>query len=210
MGPERTNVPKAPAIYRRVVKMEEYDQDHDTHAATDVEGEGGGGYATEEGVSNTDDVPSGLPGQLSTGGGPGFASPQSVVTTTSEAPKNKGALVLAAEQIDRRTAALSGYLRKHNSQGRWQKRYFESELLCNSGREPLYRLRKRCNYDKHTGLASACSLAFVYPSLCCCSRRTLLGLLQDAHVSVVLSHTRQRAQSEKRNQHANKPTLRTV
>lgn len=62
-------------------------------------------------------------------GGRGFASPQSVVTSASEAnSKLKSALVVAAEAIDRRSALLSGYLRKHNSQGRWQKRYFESAL----------------------------------------------------------------------------------
>lgn len=39
--------------------------------------------------------------------------------------KNKSPLVLEAEKIDRRTALLSGTLRKLNSQDKWQKRYFE-------------------------------------------------------------------------------------
>jgi len=40
------------------------------------------------------------------------------------AGKPKSALVLAAEKIDPRTAVLTGYLRKQNSAGRWQKRWF--------------------------------------------------------------------------------------
>lgn len=39
--------------------------------------------------------------------------------------KTKSTLVLAAERYDRRTAVISGYLRKRNSENRWQKRYFE-------------------------------------------------------------------------------------
>lgn len=35
------------------------------------------------------------------------------------------ALVLAAERVDRARALLSGYLRKRNSSGRWQRRYFQ-------------------------------------------------------------------------------------
>ena len=59
-------------------------------------------------------------------GPPGFASPQSVVTSATEAGgKNKSALVVQAEQLDRRGALFSGYLRKHNSAGRWQRRFFE-------------------------------------------------------------------------------------
>lgn len=42
-----------------------------------------------------------------------------------EGGKVKSGLVLSAEKIDRRTALLTGYLRKKNSQNRWQKRYFE-------------------------------------------------------------------------------------
>jgi hypothetical protein len=73
-----------------------------------------------------------------TSGGAPFASPSaaSVVTaatggtdsasTAGGGPKTKSALVVAAESLDRRQALLAGYLRKHNSQGRWQKRYFES------------------------------------------------------------------------------------
>lgn len=62
----------------------------------------------------------------SAAGGPGFASPQSVVTSATEAnSKNKSALVVQAEAMDRDSALLRGYVRKHNSQGRWQKRWFE-------------------------------------------------------------------------------------
>ena len=43
----------------------------------------------------------------------------------AEAGKPKPALVVAAERLDRRTALLTGYLRKKNSANRWQKRYFE-------------------------------------------------------------------------------------
>jgi hypothetical protein len=37
----------------------------------------------------------------------------------------KGHLVEAAERIDRATALLKGYLKKKNSAGHWQKRWFE-------------------------------------------------------------------------------------
>lgn len=52
---------------------------------------------------------------VSPGGGDGEA----------EAGKPKPVLVVAAERLDRRTALLTGYLRKKNSSNRWQKRYFE-------------------------------------------------------------------------------------
>ena len=39
--------------------------------------------------------------------------------------KSKSPLVIEAEKIDRRTALLSGHLRKLNSQEKWQKRWFE-------------------------------------------------------------------------------------
>lgn len=66
------------------------------------------------------------------------------VSTPGGSVKQKSSLLVAAEKIDRRTALLSGYLRKKNSQNKWQKRYFEivgnywvyyksassSEMLC--------------------------------------------------------------------------------
>jgi len=44
---------------------------------------------------------------------------------TTVAGRGKSSLVLAAEKVDRRTALLAGFLRKKNSEERWQKRYFE-------------------------------------------------------------------------------------
>jgi hypothetical protein len=42
-----------------------------------------------------------------------------------ETPRVKSSLVIAAERIDRQAAVCSGYLRKQNAEGRWQRRYFE-------------------------------------------------------------------------------------
>ena len=46
-------------------------------------------------------------------------------SNAESASRGKSSLVIAAESIDRASATATGYLRKHNSQARWQKRYFE-------------------------------------------------------------------------------------
>ena len=62
----------------------------------------------------------------STRGAATLVSPSGTTASEGGPGKLKSALVVAAEQLDRSSASLMGSLRKHNSQGRWQKRHFES------------------------------------------------------------------------------------
>jgi hypothetical protein len=61
----------------------------------------------------------------SSGAFPSSGGPPSPRGEEAEAPKVKSALVVAAERMDRQAALCSGYLRKQNSEGKWQRRYFE-------------------------------------------------------------------------------------
>ena len=68
------------------------------------------------------------PEPLSADGEPGGSRTSSTAegtTASGGAPKGKSSLVIAAEMVDRSTSLISGYLRKHNSQSKWQRRYFE-------------------------------------------------------------------------------------
>jgi hypothetical protein len=67
-----------------------------------------------------------------------------------EAPKVKSALVVAAERLDRQSAVCSGYLRKQNSEGKWQRRYFEI-LVGSNGAFFVY-------YKRHDSPVMLCSM----------------------------------------------------
>jgi hypothetical protein len=53
------------------------------------------------------------------------SSPGRPRTDSVDTNKSKGTLVAVAERYPRSSAVMSGYLRKRNSEGKWQKRYFE-------------------------------------------------------------------------------------